>query len=216
MATAKSPKVAERRLVNPLAEFRSANPLQEKHNRLDFLRDQLKEFERQLDINRVARGRLLYGAVVDKEAKSVADLKRLDEETAQVAVQIEAVKTEQLNIIAEIAGLEEQISQEKRDAAQKAAGQIGDKVSALGAELETQIVALGSDLEHLRKMCGEAQGVLIAAGETEAAAAYAFNAYRRRLSALTVLSLGRIGKLNLNSTVSSEDSRTWSARTGDR
>ena len=203
MASAKSPKAVEA----------SVSPLQEKHNRLDFLRDQLKEFERQLDVNRAARGKLLYNAMVEKEAKSVSDLKQLDEETAQVALQIEAIKTEQLNVIAEIAGLEKQISQEKRDAAQKAAGQIGDTVAALGAELEAQIVALGSNLERLRKMCGEAQNVLIAAGETEAAGAYAFNAYRRRLSALTVLCLGRIGKLNLNSTVSGEASRTWAQRT---
>lgn len=208
MAPAKSPKV----IVNPLAEFRAVDPLQEKRNRLDLLRDQLKEFERQLDVNRAARGKVLYNALVEKEPRSIDDLKRLDEQTAELAVQIEAIKTEQFNIITEIAGLEAQISQEKRDAAQKAAGQIGDKVSALGAELETRIVTLGSDLERLRKMCGEAQGVLIAAGETEAAAAYAFNAYRRRLSALTVLSLGRVGKLNLNSTVSSEASRTWATR----
>ena len=122
MATAKSPKAA-------------VSPLQDKHNRLDFLRDQLKELERQLDINRAARGKLVYGAIVDKETKSVTDLRRLDEETAELSIQTEAVKTEQINVIAEIAGLEAQISQEKRDVAQKAAGQIGDSVAALGAEL---------------------------------------------------------------------------------
>lgn len=181
-------------------------------DRLDLLQEQETQFRQELRAVEGQRNDLLYGAFVEQKREAVTSLEDLDRRKEQLRLKIAAVQAERANVIARLSEQELADLETRRHAAREAAGKLGAELPELESSIQRRLVEVGQDLIGLRNLCGEAQAVLIAAGETDAAKAYAFNGYRRSLSTLAVLCLGRMGKLNLNSSISPAAGKLWVER----
>ena len=166
----------------------------------------------ELDALQKERGRFVFRSLVEGEPEAIERLSEIDGQIAQLEAKQRAVADETMRVQDELDGLTARIVAAASSANQSAAAKLGTTMDELEFRIRDSLFAAAQDLLKLRELSEKAQNKLIEAGLREESVRYTFGSYRNSLSAWAVLCLGRVGKLNLNSTISRTASEEWAKR----
>ena len=159
------------------------------------------------------REAFVFPAIVEEQPAAKESLAVIDGKIAGLLDKRDAVALESARTLVELNALRAEIKAAAATAGQKAAAKMGNAMDELALSARTHIFQATQDLVKLRELSGRAQNKLAEADLREEAEQYTYGRYRRSLSPWIVECLGRVAKMNLNSSTSAETAAEWRERT---
>ena len=157
------------------------------------------------------REAFVFQAIVEEQPAAKESLAMIDGKIAGLLDKRDAVALESARTLVELNAVRAEIKAAAATAGQKAAAKMGNAMEELALSARTHIFQATQDLVKLRELSGKAQNKLAEVGEE--AEQYTYGRYRRSLSPWIVECLGRVAKMNLNSSTSAETAAEWRERT---
>ena len=201
-----------------MADAKNPNPAEQVAALQERLATELPELSQnisaELDALKTERARFVFRSLVEGEPEAIERMAEIDSQLKLLEEKRLAVADETARVQKELSGITANITSAAAEANRLTAAKWGTSMDKLEASIRDDIYGVAQKLMELREFSAKTQNKLIESGLNEESLNYTFGGYRNSLSDWVVLCLGRMGKLNLNSSISHTASEEWRKRVG--